>query len=108
MRASIASILTSPDFLWSSMPDDALLAHAAAGDLSKPAVLAAQVRRMLKDGRARALATEFGGNWLDFRRFESHNAVDRGRFPAFTSELRQAMFEEPVRFFIDALQHDRS
>ncbi len=149
IRGSIASILTSPDFLyridlvnpnlgasaksapqsaangyrplsgyslasrlsyflWSSMPDEELLSHAAAGDLSKPAVLAAQVRRMLKDSRARALATEFGGNWLDFRRFESHNAVDRGRFPSFTNELREAMFEEPIRFITDLIQNDRN
>ncbi|HZN32648.1 MAG TPA: DUF1588 domain-containing protein, partial [Pirellulaceae bacterium] len=48
------------------------------------------------------------GNWLDFRRFESHNSVDRDRFPQFTSELREAMFEEPIRFFLDNVQHDRS
>jgi hypothetical protein len=63
---------------------------------------------MLQDDRIRGLATEFGGNWLDFRRFESHNSVDRGRFPTFTNELRQAMFEEPIRFFVDAVQQDRS
>jgi hypothetical protein len=95
-------------FIWSSMPDDELLAHAAAGDLSKPAVLTRQVRRMLKDSRVRALATEFGGNWLDFRRFENHNAVDRERFPVFTNELREAMFEEPIRFLTDLIQNDRS
>src|SRR4030095_2889205 len=95
-------------FLWSSMPDEELLSHAKAGDLSKPAVLTEQLRRMLKDGRARGLATEFGGNWLDFRRFETHNAVDRGRFPVFTNELREAMFEEPVRFITDLIQNDRS
>ena len=65
------------------MPDEELLAHAAAGDLHQPEVLAAQARRMLQDDRVRGLATEFGGNWLDFRRFEEHNAVDRERFPAF-------------------------
>src|SRR5262245_52266897 len=149
MRASIASILTSPDFLyrvdlvnpnlgasarsapqpadnryrplsgyslasrlsyflWSSMPDKELLSHAAHGDLSKPAVLAAQVRRMLKDSRARALATEFGGNWLDFRRFENHNAVDRQRFPSFTNELREAMYEEPIRLITHLIQNDGS
>ncbi|HXU81656.1 MAG TPA: DUF1592 domain-containing protein [Polyangia bacterium] len=94
-------------FLWSSLPDAELLKHAAAGDLHRPAVLAAQARRMLKDPRARGLATEFGGNWLDFRRFEQHNAVDRERFPAFTNELRQAMFEEPVRFIEDVVKNDR-
>ena len=91
-------------FLWSSMPDEELLARAAAGDLHKPEVLAAQARRMLSDDRVRGLATEFGGNWLDFRRFEEHNSVDRERFPAFTNELRQAMFEEPIRFFVDVVQ----
>jgi Protein of unknown function (DUF1592)/Protein of unknown function (DUF1588)/Protein of unknown function (DUF1585)/Protein of unknown function (DUF1595) len=95
-------------FLWSSMPDEELLSHAKTGDLGKPAVLAAQVRRMLKDNRVRALATEFGGNWLDFRRFESHNAVDRERFPVFTNELREAMFEEPIRFLTDLIQNDRA
>jgi hypothetical protein len=88
-------------FLWSSLPDDELLARAEAGDLTQPAVLVAQVRRMLRDERVRGLAEEFAGNWLDIRRFEEHNAVDRERFPSFTSELRDAMYEEPVRFFVD-------
>jgi hypothetical protein len=95
-------------FLWSSMPDAELLAHAAAGDLHKPEVLKAQARRMLRDPKVRGLATEFAGNWLDFRRFEEHNGVDRQRFPAFTNELRQAMFEEPVRYFADVAQKNRS
>lgn len=143
IRASIVSLLVSPDFcyrvdlgaaapgqvmkagatrplsayalssrlsyfLWSSMPDEELLAHAAAGDLTKPAVLIGQVRRMLKDDRARGLASEFAGNWLDFRRFENHNAVDRERFPVFTNQLREAMFEEPIHFLTDLLRNDRS
>ncbi len=95
-------------FLWSSMPDDELLLHAAAGDLQKPDVLLAQTRRMLKDVRARGLAVEFAGNWLDFRRFEEHNAVDRARFPSFNNELRHAMFEEPVRFVDDVIRNGRS
>jgi hypothetical protein len=95
-------------FLWSSMPDAELLAHAAAGDLRKPEVLVAQARRMLRDGRVRGLAAEFGGNWLDIRRFEEHNAVDRERFPAFTNELRQAMFEEPILFTLDLVQRNGS
>jgi hypothetical protein len=95
-------------FLWSSMPDAELLAHAAAGDLHRPGVLTAQARRLLRDPRARGLATEFGGNWLDFRRFEEHNAVDRDRFPGFTNELRTAMFEEPIRYFDDMVKRNRS
>lgn len=94
-------------FLWSSMPDEELFARAAAGDLHRPEVLTAQARRMLKDPRVRGLALEFGGNWLDFRRFEEHNAVDRERFPSFNDDLRQAMFEEPVRFILDVVRENR-
>ena len=94
-------------FLWASMPDAELLAHAEAGDLHEPAVLVGQARRMLRDAKVRGLATEFAGHWLDFRRFQEHNGVDRGRFPAFDDELRRSMFEEPIRFFVDLVQHDR-
>jgi hypothetical protein len=93
-------------FLWSSMPDAELLRHAAAGDLRRPEILAAQARRMMKDVRTRGMATEFAGNWLQFRHFELNNSVDRQRFPAFTNELRTAMFEEPVRFIEDAISND--
>src|SRR5439155_145106 len=41
-------------------------------------------------------------------RFEEHNSVDRQRFPGFTNELRQAMFEEPVRYLIDVARRNRS
>ncbi|MSQ94235.1 MAG: DUF1592 domain-containing protein [Gemmataceae bacterium] len=95
-------------FLWSSMPDVELLEGAKAGDLHKPEVLLAQTRRMLRDPKVRGLAAEFAGNWLDIRRFEEHNAVDRQRFPTFTNELRQAMFEEPIRYFSDIAKRNRS
>jgi hypothetical protein len=95
-------------FLWSSMPDAELLRHAAAGDLERPDVLLAETRRMLKDERVRGLATEFAGNWLDFRHFETINTVDRERFPSFDNDLREAMFQEPVRFISDTILNDRS
>jgi hypothetical protein len=91
-------------FLWASMPDEPLL----SADLRRKDVLLAQTHRMLKDPRARGLALEFGGNWLDFRRFQQHNAVDRERFPAFTNELREAMFQEPVRLIEDVVRNDGS
>jgi hypothetical protein len=94
-------------FLWSSLPDKELLAHAAAGDLQRSDVLLAQTRRMLKDDRVSGLATEFGGNWLDFRRFETISSVDRERFPSFTADLREAMFQEPIRLIEDAIRNDR-
>ncbi len=95
-------------FLWASNPDDELLKLAASGSLQRPEVLLAQTRRMLKDSRVRGLATEFTGNWLTFRHFEKNNSVDRERFPAFTNDLREAMFREPVRLVEDALQNNRS
>jgi uncharacterized protein DUF1592/uncharacterized protein DUF1588/uncharacterized protein DUF1587/uncharacterized protein DUF1585/uncharacterized protein DUF1595/cytochrome c len=95
-------------FLWASMPDQELLDHAAAGDLHRPEVMIAQTRRMIRDPRIRDMALEFGGNWLDFRRFQDIQSVDRQRFPAFTDELRDAMFEEPVRFLLNVIQDDRS
>src|SRR5205807_3247042 len=95
-------------FLWSSMPDEELLRHAGAGDLQKPDVLLAQARRMLKDDRVIGFATEFAGNWLGFRHFETNNSVDRERFPSFNNDLRAAMFQEPVRYIEDAVRNDRS
>jgi len=95
-------------FLWSSMPDAGLLAHAAAGDLHRPEVLLAVTQRMLKDDRVRGLATEFGGSWLDFRHFESITSVDRSRFPNFDNNLREAMFQEPIRLIADVVRNNRS
>ncbi len=95
-------------FLWASTPDQELLKLAAAGKLHERATLVAQARRMLQDPRAQGFATEFVGNWLDFRRFEQHNGVDRERFPSFNNDLREAMFQEPIRFALDVMQQDRS
>ncbi len=95
-------------FLWASMPDAELLQHAASGDLHKRAVLLAETRRMLKDPRVSGLATEFTGNWLVFRQFETNNSVDRMRFPTFDDNLREAMFQEPIHLVQDNIQNDRS
>jgi hypothetical protein len=103
---SLASRLSY--FLWSSMPDDELMRHAAAGDLQRTDVLLAQTERMLRDPRVRGLATEFTGNWLGIRQFQTNNSVDRERFPNFNNDLREAMFQEPIRFMEDAVSNDRS
>ena len=87
-------------FLWSSMPDEALMADANSEKLLESEVLMHHFRRMIRDPRMERFATEFLGNWLGFRRFEEHNSVDRERFPAFTPALREAMFQEPIRFFL--------
>jgi hypothetical protein len=103
---SLASRLSY--FLWSSMPDEALLRDAETGQLHEQSVLLAHVRRMTQDQRFRGLAVEFAGNWLGFRRFQTHNSVDRQRFPQFTDALRLSMFEEPLQFFLDVARADRS
>jgi Protein of unknown function (DUF1592)/Protein of unknown function (DUF1588)/Protein of unknown function (DUF1587)/Protein of unknown function (DUF1585)/Protein of unknown function (DUF1595) len=103
---SLASRLSY--FLWSSMPDAELLRHAAAGDLHQPGILLAQARRMLKDPKVQGLATEFTGNWLVFRQFETNNSIDRMRFPTFDDDLREAMFQEPIHFMQDNIQQDGS
>jgi hypothetical protein len=94
-------------FLWSSMPDDELFAVAAKGKLQDPKVLQAQVRRMMKNPRARELAQNFGLQWLQLRRL-NEAAPNPEQFPSFNQELRDAMREETVRFFEAVVKEDRS
>ena len=94
-------------FLWSSIPDDELLGHAVDGTLSDPAVLEAQVQRMLADGRSRALVDNFAEQWLYLRDVEAKEP-DPGFFPGFDENLRQA-FQRETELFIDSvLREDRS
>ena len=86
-------------FLWSSIPDDELRRAAAAGDLSRPDRLAAQVRRMSTDPKARRFATEFFGQWLGFYHFDEYRGVDTTRFPEFTADVRTAMYDEAISTF---------
>ena len=86
-------------FLWSSIPDDELRRAAAAGELSNPAMLAKQVKRMTADPKARRLATEFFGQWLGFYHFDEYRGVDTGRFPEFTNEVRASMYDEAISTF---------
>ena len=94
-------------FLWSSMPDDTLFELAAAGTLLETAVIEAQVRRMLADSKAKALAINFAGQWLQFRQIETI-APDPELFPAFDEELRRAMRRESELFFDALMREDRS
>jgi len=94
-------------FLWSSMPDDELLALAKAGKLSDESTLRLQTRRMLKDPKVRSFALEFFGQWLNHRDFLKQESVDRRVFPAFTDELKLAMFDEPTRMITHLIQSDR-
>src|SRR5207237_7934138 len=91
----------------SSVPDAELRSLAAKGQLSKPAVLSAEARRMVRDPRVRRLATEFACAWLHIHDFASFDEKSERHFPTFAA-LRGPMYEEAVRFFTDAFQNDAS
>jgi hypothetical protein len=94
-------------FLWNSIPDDELLDVAERGELSKPGVLEKQVRRMLADSRARALVSNFAGQWLHLPNLESFTP-DLRLFPDFDDNLRQAFRQETELFVEDIVRKDRS
>jgi hypothetical protein len=94
-------------FLWSTMPDETLTRLAKANTLHTPAVLNAQVSRMLADGRSRALAKNFATQWLETRRLESV-APDRDTFPDFDEYLRYSMQQETELFFDNIVRENRS
>jgi hypothetical protein len=91
-------------FLWSSIPDDALIAVAAQGQLSKPRELEKQVRRMLADPRSRALVENFAGQWLHLRELRNAQPLDR----EFDANLRDAFEQETQMLFADIVREDRS
>jgi hypothetical protein len=94
-------------FLWSSMPDDELLRAADNGSLRKPAVLQAQIARMLKDEKTRALVENFGGQWLELRKLESAKP-DREKFPEYDEYLRMSMQRETELFIESIVREDKS
>jgi hypothetical protein len=94
-------------FLWSSIPDDELLNLAISGKLKDPAVLEAQVKRMLKDRRAEALVTNFAGQWLYLRNLAAVSPDPR-QFPDFDDNLRQGFRRETELFFESIMKEDRN
>jgi hypothetical protein len=93
--------------VWSSLPDEELSQAASAGKLSDPTELARQTRRMLRDPKARRLATEFFGQWLGFYRFDEYRGIDGKRFPEFNDALKVAMYDEAISFFAHIIREDR-
>jgi hypothetical protein len=93
-------------FLWSSIPDEELLAAAERGRLSDPAVLLPQVKRMLADARSAALVSNFAGQWLHLRNVRGVKPDPDG-FPEFDENLREALLRETELFFEHQLREDR-
>jgi Protein of unknown function (DUF1592)/Protein of unknown function (DUF1588)/Protein of unknown function (DUF1587)/Protein of unknown function (DUF1585)/Protein of unknown function (DUF1595)/Planctomycete cytochrome C len=94
-------------FLWSSMPDRRLFKLADEGKLSDPAVLRAEVDRLLEDRRSETLARHFAGQWLGFDELRDVADPDVKRFPTFTPTLRAAMYRESVGFFNHLIRTNR-
>jgi hypothetical protein len=92
--------------LWGSMPDDALIAAAAAGQLTTDDQVKAQVARMIADPRASALLDDFAGDWLDFSSVEQ-SAPDPTAFPAFSPAVAHSMRLEARSFIRDFLGSTR-
>jgi mono/diheme cytochrome c family protein len=94
-------------FLWSSIPDDQLLALAEHGKLRDPAILQVQVRRMLADARAKSLVTNFAAEWLSLRVVEGVRP-DPIIFTEFDDNLRLAFERETNLLLENVLLGDRS
>ena len=93
-------------FLWSSAPDEPLLAAAEGGQLKNAAVLEQQVGRMLADQRANALVENFAGQWLLLRNLEAHRP-DLPLFPNYDDTLRQSSRRETELLFGSILRENR-
>ena len=94
-------------FLWSSIPDDELLAAAADGRLDDPAELERQTRRLLGDDRSRALVDNFASQWLRLRNLESQER-ESADYPEFDENLREAFRRETELFVESNIREDRS
>jgi hypothetical protein len=89
------------------MPDEELLALAAAKKLGQPAVLRAQVERMLKDGKSRAFVTNFTGQWLDLRNIDA-TSPDKKLYPEADELLVVSMVRETEEFFAEMVNRNLS
>lgn len=134
VRATIVTVLISPDFLyfqeptgddskphqlndfelatrlsyllWSSMPDAPLLDLAAQGKLSSPEVMSGQVKRMIADHRAWQFVENFVGQWMRVRDFDSVMVETRFTYKDYDDALRTAALREPYEFFHELLTNN--
>ena len=92
--------------LWSSAPDEELYHLAAQNKLRDPAVLRAQVKRMIADPKAWEFVRSFAGQWLGVRNFENGNPPNRDFYKFYDDALRDSSKREPLEFFNEVLKHD--
>src|SRR5262249_8566912 len=129
VRVGLTAIMVSPDFLflrekpgklddyalasrlsyflWSTMPDEELLAAAARGKLSRPDELRAQVERMLEHPKAAAFPENFVGQWLGLRDID-FTEPSHILYPEYDALLRVSMVKEAEAFFAEVLRNDLS
>lgn len=91
-------------FLWSTMPDEELFALAKQGKLHEPAVLNAQVARMLADPKIDQFVRNFAGQWLSVREYGSVQPA--AEYRDYDPPLEQASKQEPLAFFAEVLKHN--
>ena len=94
-------------FLWSSMPDEELFYLAERGELRRPGVIDEQVKRMLRNPKAKSLVENFTGQWLQLRNL-TKVTPDTNTFANFNDELRADMQTETESFFAAIMREDRS
>ncbi len=93
--------------LWSGLPDDELLALGESGDIRNPAVLQAQIDRMLADPRSDRFIEEFFGRWLHFADFDGFSGPDQEKFSEWNKRLAKAMHQEAALFVEYLVREDR-
>jgi hypothetical protein len=93
--------------LWATMPDEELMTLASKGTIHEPAVLKAQVKRLLADRRSRALFDGFGAQWLSVGGLQ-RQVFDPALFPQMNGEMRQAMYNEVRLFFESIVRENKS
>jgi hypothetical protein len=85
-------------FLWSSLPDDELFAAAAAGNLHEPAVLRAQLTRMLDDAKIARFTDSFPRQWLQLHRVGAF-PPDAELYPDYDKWLEESLVRETTGYF---------
>jgi hypothetical protein len=93
-------------FVWNTGPDEELFKLAAAKELSKPAVLDAQVKRMLEDPKASSLVSSFAMKWLGLTGLDTMKP-DTTIFNTFNDQLKKDLVLEAETFIHSVLLENK-